>query len=132
MLYTLFKAAHLFLLFAWIGGMVAVALALKYPALIHMQSLKTYDRTITTPAMILALLFGILLGIHGGWFSTGWLGLKILLVLVLSGFHGALVGKLRRAIQQNEYDLKPDGQRFLAIGASLLSAIVILVTTKPF
>ncbi|MEM9010906.1 MAG: CopD family protein [Pseudomonadota bacterium] len=131
MLYDLTKAAHLISLFVWIGGMVAVALALRFPALVHMEPLKAYDRAVTTPAMILALSFGILLGVLGGWFSSGWLGMKILLVLGLAGLHGALVGKLRRAISGNVGDAKPSDRWFLSLGLVLLTLIVLLVTIKP-
>ncbi len=131
MLYNLAKAAHLISLFVWIGGMVAVALALRYPAVVHMRPLKAYDRAITTPAMILALLFGILLGVQGGWFSSAWLGMKILLVLGFSGLHGALVGKLRHAIEENTSEAKPGGVVLLPVGLVLLTLIVLLVTTKP-
>ncbi len=131
MLYDLTKAAHLISLFVWIGGMVAVALALRYPSLIHMKPLKAYDRAATTPAMILALLFGILLGVQGGWFTSAWLGMKILLVLALSGLHGALVGRLRRAVWESSGEAKSGGGRFLPTGLVLLTLIVLLVTTKP-
>ena len=131
MLYDLTKAAHLIFLFVWIGGMVAVAFALRYPALIHIKPLKAYDRAVTTPAMILALSFGILLGVQGGWFSSGWLGMKILLVLGLAGLHGALVGKLRRAVWERPGDAKPSGRWFLPVGLVLLTLIVLLVTIKP-
>lgn len=131
MLYDLTKAAHLVSLFVWIGGMVAVALALRYPALIHMKPLKAYDRAVTTPAMILALLFGILLGVQGGWFTSAWLGMKIVLVLVLSGLHGALGGKLRRAIREDSGQTRLGGQLFLPAGFVLLCLIVLLVTMKP-
>ena len=131
MLYDLTKAAHLVSLFVWIGGMVAVALALRYPASIHMRPLKAYDRAVTTPAMILALLFGILLGVQGGWFTSVWLGTKILLVLGLSGLHGALVGKLRRAVAEGTGEAEPSGKMFLPAGLALLTLIVLLVTTKP-
>lgn len=131
MLYDLTKAAHLISLFVWIGGMVAVALALRYPALIHMAPLKTYDRAVTTPAMILALLFGILLGVQGGWFTSAWLGMKILLVLALSGMHGALVGRLRRAVWESSGQARSGERLFLPLGLVLLTLIVLLVTTKP-
>ncbi|SFJ86667.1 CopD family protein [Jannaschia pohangensis] len=131
MLYELTKAAHLISLFVWIGGMVAVALALRYPALIHMKPLKAYDRAVTTPAMILALIFGILLGVQGGWFTSAWLGIKIVLVLVLSGLHGALVGKLRRAIWDSSDQVVAGGRVFLPVGLGLLVLIVLLVTLKP-
>ena len=131
MLYELTKAAHLVFLFVWIGGMVAVALALRYPALIHMKPLKGYDRTITTPAMILALLFGIWLVVQGGWFTSAWLGMKIVLVLALSGLHGALVGKLRRATSESTEELAPSGAVLLPAGLLLITLIILLVTTKP-
>jgi len=69
MLYELTKAAHLLSLFVWIGGMVAVGIALRFPTGTDMKPLKAYDRAVTTPAMILALALGILLGVQGGWFA---------------------------------------------------------------
>ena len=131
MLYNLTKAAHLVSLFVWIGGMTAVALALRYPADVHMKLLKAYDRTVTTPAMILAFAFGILLGVQGGWFTSAWLWLKIVLVLGLAGLHGALTGKLRRSSREGPSEAEPGGQSFLPIGLVLLTLIVLLATTKP-
>lgn len=131
MMYEIVKAAHLVALFVWIGGMVAVALALRFPARAHLVPLKAYDRRVSTPAMILALLFGILLGVMGDWFSSTWLGLKILLVLGVAGLHGALVGKLRRAVTEGSDDRQVMSGSSLAIGLALLGAIVLLVTTKP-
>lgn len=131
MLYSLTKAAHLVSLFVWIGGMTAVAVALRYPVQVDMQRLKTYDRTVTTPAMILALAFGILLGLQGGWFTSAWIWLKIVLVLGLSGLHGALTGKLRRTNWEDSSAAEAGGQSFLPIGFVLLTLIVVLATTKP-
>lgn len=132
MLYELTKAAHLLSLFVWIGGMVAVGIALRFPTGTDMKPLKAYDRAVTTPAMILALAIGILLGLQGGWFSSAWLGMKILLVLGLSGLHGALVGKLRRTIWEDVREREPSGRTFLPVGFVLLSLIVLLVTIKPY
>ena len=132
MLYNLTKAAHLVSLFVWIGGMTAVALALRYPAPVYMKRLKVYDRTVTTPAMILAFAFGILLGVQGGWFTSAWLGIKLVLVLGLAGLHGALTGKLRRTNWERPSEVEPSGQVFLPIGLVLLALIVLLVTTKPY
>ncbi|WP_179379810.1 CopD family protein [Jannaschia marina] len=131
MLYDLTRAAHLISLFVWIGGMVAVALALRFPARVDLTPLRAYDRAVTTPAMILALSFGILLGVQGGWFSSGWLGLKILLALGLSGLHGALVGKLRRASWESRAAAGPGDRWFLPVGLLLVTLIVLLVTIKP-
>lgn len=132
MLYNLTKAAHLVSLFVWIAGMTAVALALRSPAPIQMQRLKVYDRTVTTPAMILALAFGILLGIQGGWFTSAWLGMKLVLVLGLAGLHGVLTGKLRRTDWEDQLEVEPGGRLLLPIGLVILALIVLLVTTKPW
>ncbi|MEX0371138.1 MAG: CopD family protein [Tateyamaria sp.] len=132
MLYELTKAAHLLSLFVWIGGMVAVAVALRFPTGTYMKPLKAYDRAVTTPAMILALAFGILLGLQGAWFSSAWIGMKIFLVLGLSGLHGALVGKLRRTIWEDVRGSGPSGRTFLPVGFVLVSMIVLLATIKPY
>ncbi len=132
MLYALTKAAHLISLFVWVGGMTAVAIALRHPAILHMAPLKRYDRAVTTPAMLLALLFGILLGVQGGWFTSGWLGAKIVVVLVLAGLHGVLVGKLRHAVNAKAKPAAADSSPILAIGGVCLSVIVLLASLKPF
>ena len=130
MTYLLVKAAHVVSLFVWIAGMAAVALSLRHPVLAFMKPLKAYDRAVTTPAMILAWGFGLFLAVRGGWFPQSWLGLKILLVLALSGIHGALTGKLRRATNVTGEPV-PGGQWFLPTGLALVSGIVLLVTIKP-
>ncbi|WP_305984618.1 CopD family protein [Roseibium sp. MMSF_3544] len=131
MVYELTKTGHLVSLFVWIGGMVAVGLALRYPSSIDLKSLKAYDRAVTTPTMIFALLFGILLAVQGGWFTSAWLGMKIVLVLALAGLHGALVGKLRRVNAEGVGRVRQGGGWLLPIGLLLLTPIVLLVTIKP-
>lgn len=130
MIYDLLKAAHIVALFVWIGGMVAVALVLRYPGTMELQALKAYDRAVTTPAMIFALALGILLGVLGGWFTSVWLGMKILLVLVLAGIHGALTGRLRRAASEAPSERRRREKLFLPLGLAVLTLIVLLVTTK--
>ena len=130
MTYLLAKAAHIVSLFVWIAGMAVVALSLKHPVLAFMKPLRAYDRAVTTPAMILAWSFGLFLAVRGGWFPQPWLGLKILLVLILSGIHGALTGRLRRATNTRS-EPAAGGQWFLPIGLALVSGIVVIVTLKP-
>ena len=130
MIYLLTKALHLVALFVWIGGMVAVALALRRPVPSYLKQLKAYDRLVTSPAMVLAWTFGILLGVQGGWFSQSWLGIKVILVLLFSGLHGVLTGKLRRAATTKN-EAEASGSIFLLIGFALVILIVLLVTLKP-
>lgn len=129
MIYALLKAAHLISLFVWIGGMVAVAIALRHPDRSFLVQLKVYDRAVTSPAMVAAWIFGISLAVMGGWFSQSWLAIKIPLVLVLSGLHGALAGKLRRYASE-AVAIEPSGRLFLPIVLALVAMIVLLVTLK--
>lgn len=130
MIYAITKAAHLVSLFVWIGGMVAVAISLRFPALAFMERLKAYDRAVTTPAMVLALGFGILLAVQGDWFTESWMGMKLLVVLILAGLHGALAGRLRRATK-GPRETEACGQFFMLLGLLLVTLIVLLVTIKP-
>ena len=130
MIYTLTKAAHLVSLFVWIGGMVAVALSLRHPVLSFLKQLKAYDRIITSPAMVAAWVFGILLAVQGGWFAQSWLAIKIPLVLILSGLHGVLAGKLRRSTS-GATDPEAIGHFLLPLGLLLVTLIVLVVTFKP-
>ena len=129
MTYALLKAGHLVSLFVWIGGMTAVALALRHSDRSRLDELKTYDRAITSPAMVAAWVFGLSLAVMGDWFSQSWLVLKIPVVLALSGLHGVLVGNLRR--RTAEPDIREtSGRSFLPIGLVLVAMIVLLVTLK--
>jgi uncharacterized membrane protein len=132
MLYQLLKAAHLVSLFVWIGGMVAVALSLRHAPVDYLKPLKSYDRAVTTPAMVLAWAFGITLAVQGNWFTDIWMMAKILLVLVLSGLHGASTGRLRRSINADRSGGDARAPVFLPLGLALVTLIVLLVTTKPF
>lgn len=129
MIYALVKSAHLISLFVWIGGMTAVAIALRHPGRSFLEQLNAYDRAITSPAMVAAWVFGISLAVMGGWFSQYWLVFKIALVLVLSGLHGVLAGKLRRNRSEAPH-IEPISKHFLLIGLLLVSTIVLLVTLK--
>ena len=130
MVYQFYKAAHLVSLFVWISGMVAVALSLRFHAVECMKQLKAFDRYATSPAMVSAWVFGILLVIEGGWFPQPWLVAKVFVVLVLSGVHGALTGTLRRATE-DPTELESGGSGFLLPVFLIVTAIVLIVTMKP-
>lgn len=131
MAYELLKAGHITAVFIWLGGMMAVALLLGRGSEVT-PPLLTWDRYVTTPAMIVAWAFGMTMAAWAGWFASGWMMAKIVLVLALSALHGVLSGRLRRAAAKGS---APDGfDNRLALCATivLLAAIVLLVVTKPF
>jgi len=89
-------------------------------------------RIILNPAMIAVWIFGLLLAVSGGWFQSGWLHAKLLVVLALSAYHGYMIGYGRKLAR----GLRPASGKALRImnevpGIATV-VIVILVIVKPF
>ena len=139
--YAWIKAAHVIFVIFWIAGLFMLPRYYVY----HQEATpgspeeaRWVDRErklrniILTPAMALVWILGIALAsIIGAW-TEGWLHAKLLVVLLLTGYHGYMVGygkKLARG-------LRPASGKALRIMnevpgiATVL--IVILVIVKPF
>ena len=91
-------------------------------------------RGITTPAMIAAWVFGLWLAFGFGIvdFSQGWMWLKAVMVILLSGIHG-FYGRLLRDFA-NDRNTRP-AKFFRAINEIpfvIAIVIVISVVVKPF
>ena len=82
--------------------------------------------------MIVTWLAGLYLAWAGHWFSAGWLQVKFLLVLALSGIHGFF----SRCVKDFAADRNTRSQKFYRIinevPTALMILIVILVIVKPF
>ena len=96
--YLLFKSLHLIAVISWMAGLLYLPRIFVY----HVENLKeknissifkTMERKlyfyIMTPAMILTWIFGLLLISNLGFeiFSTFWIKLKLLLVILLTIYH---------------------------------------------
>jgi putative membrane protein len=141
MLYLFLKSFHLIAVLTWVGGMLALSVALRAlprpaaaptPAdqpLLH--AIQRWDRRVTTPALGLVWLLGITLAVMGNWEAARWLWLKFAIVAALSGLHGNLSASLRRwLVEQTE----PPARTRLAAGFTLagISAVALLVVLKPW
>ena len=94
-------------------------------------------RAIINPAMIATWVFGLALAWLGpdsryGWFDSGWLKAKIILVLMLAGVHGLFVRWTRDfALDRNRHS-----QKFYRlineVPTVLMILIVLLVVLKSF
>ncbi len=140
-LYGWLKVLHILSLIAWMAAMFYLPRLMVYhvdaaPGSDKSETFKVMERrllkAIATPAMIATWIFGLLLAWQGGWFVSGWLHAKLLLVLILSGMHGYLAGAVRRFAA----DKNTKSARFYRIlnevPTVLLIGIVILVVLKPF
>ena len=141
MLYLWLKAFHVIAIIAWMAGMLYLPRLFVYHSetpkgSIQSDTFKIMERrllkAIINPAMIVAWVLGLYLVWDGGWYTSGWLHAKVLLVLILSGFHGLL----SRLVKDFAADRNTRPARFYRmineVPTVLMIGIVILVIVKPF
>jgi putative membrane protein len=141
--YLWIKSFHLIADIAWMVGLLYLPRLFVYhcqtaPGSESSERFKVMERRllkqITTPAMIAAWLFGILLVLTPGavdW-HAGWWHTKLLGALLLSGFTGAM-SKWRRNFAE---DRNTKSEKFYRIANEvptvLLIVVVIMAIVKPF
>jgi len=135
------KAFHVMAVIAWMAGMLYLPRLMVYHAesqvgSIQSETFKIMERRllkgIINPAMMLTWVLGLFLAWSAFAFKGGWLHAKIALVLVLSGIHGYLSGRVR-AFAEDRNDKSARFYRILnEVPAVLMALIVILVIVKPF
>ena len=140
-LYLWIKAAHVIAVIAWMAGMLYLPRLFVYhcaaePGSPQSETFKVMERrllkAIINPAMVATWVFGLWLAYEGGWFKSGWLHGKLLLVLILSGVHGLFA----RWVKDFAADRNTHSQKFYRIinelPTLLMIGAVILVILKPF
>ena len=137
------KALHVISIIAWMSGLLYLPRLFVYHCATRRGSEESERfkimegrllRQITTPAMIAAWSFGILLVLTPGavdW-HAGWWHTKLLLVVLMSGFHGAS-SKWRRDFLEDRNTRPARFYRFAnEVPAVMMFIIVIMVIVKPF
>lgn len=140
-MYEWLKALHVLAVISWMAGMLYLPRLMVYhvdapPGSVQSETFKVMERRllkgIMNPAMIVTWALGLYLAWAAFGFKGGWLHGKILLVVLLSGVHGYLVGRVRDFAN----DRNTKSGRFYRIinevPAVLMVGIVILVIVKPF
>lgn len=138
-MYLYIKALHVFSVVTLIGGMLAMALALRMAATgvedkeirRFGEAILRWDGFVTTPALAIVWMAGFTMAFGAGWDSSAWLLLKMIPVLFLSGLHGLEGVTLKRLLREG----KRVHRLFAAAPAAILSAFAViawLAVTKPF
>jgi len=145
-MYEWIKAFHIIAVIAWMAGMLYLPRLFVYHCAaekgsVQSETFKVMERrllrAIINPAMVATWVFGLWLAWLGpdsryGWFASGWLWAKIILVLGLSAVHG-LLARWRKDFAQ---DRNRHSQKFYRIinevPTVLMILIVLLVVLKPF
>jgi putative membrane protein len=145
-IYAWLKAIHIIAVIAWMAGMLYLPRLFVYHCAaekgsVQSETFKVMERrllrAIINPAMIATWVFGLSLAwlgpdSHYGWFASGWLQAKIMLVLLLSVAHGLFA----RWVKDFAADTNRHSQRFFRIinevPTVIMVLIVLLVVLKPF
>ena len=145
--YDWVKAAHLIFVIFWMAGLFMLPRYLVY----HQEALAAGNaaeaaswieregkirKIILTPAIIVVWVLGLALalnlGLADGAPGLGWLHLKLLLVFLLTGYHGWTIGYAKK-LAAGKPTLTGKQLRMLnEIPALAVTLIVVLVIVKPF
>jgi len=139
--YLWLKAAHIVFVIFWMAGLFIFPRYLVH----HQEALGRADeaaawveregklrKIILTPSLIAVWAFGLLLAAVGDFWSNGWLHAKLLIVLLLTGFHGWAVAYSKR-LAKGTARLPARRLRMLnEFPALAVVFIVYLVVVKPF
>lgn len=90
----------------------------------------SWDRKVTTPALLLIWAMGLWAALSAGWLAAHWLWIKLVIVFGLSALHGVQSGALRRIaaggpITRADLSWRPPALLFA------LAAVAILAVVKP-
>lgn len=138
--YPWVKAAHVIFVIFWMAGLFMLPRFFIYHHPVQPGSPedalwidreRRLLRIIVNPSMVITWVLGLLLAFNLGW-SEGWLHAKILIVLLLSGYHGWM-SALRRSFARGERPVREKTLRLMnEVPGVALILIVILVVVRPF
>lgn len=141
MTYLWLKAAHVASVLLFVGGTFAMLLAVAAlgtrqageadPAGSLRAAVRWWDARVTAPAMIATWGLGLWVATSGGWFTSGWLLAKLVLVILLSGLHGVLAGRLRRFDPEALPASARPSPLLTALTLVSILCIVVLAIVKP-
>lgn len=140
-IYLFLKSGHVIFMVFWLAGLFMLPRQCIYMLdhapgspgeakwAVRMGKLRSI---ILTPAMIIVWVLGLSMAYAHGHFSSGWLHAKLTLVLVLTGYHGWLVGQTKK-MARGERPLSEKTLRMIGeVPGILLIFIVLLVYFQPF
>ncbi|PKP98207.1 MAG: hypothetical protein CVT76_02860 [Alphaproteobacteria bacterium HGW-Alphaproteobacteria-15] len=140
-IYPFLKAGHVIFMVFWLAGLFMLPRQCIY-MLDHAPGsegeakwatrMGKLRKIILTPSMIIVWVLGLTMAWSGGWFSEGWLHAKLLLVLLLTSYHGWLVGQ-SKMMALGQRPLSESRLRMIGeVPGLLLVLIAVLVYVRPF
>lgn len=134
------NALHIIAAIVWIGGILVMAVVASWSAAQKdlttvsglLRDVRSWSRRVTTPAMLLLWVAGVVMIVAHGQLPHMWLVLKLVLVVLLSGLHGFLSATLRRMAAGEA--VKGEGMiaKATALTIIALALIILLAVMRPF
>jgi len=140
-LYRWMLAIHLMAVIAWMAGMFYLPRLFVYhcaaePGSVQSETFKVMERRllrqIINPSMVVAWAAGLWLVWTGGLLQAAWLEAKLVLVVLLSTFHGMLAIYVRDFAADRNRHSQVFYRAVNEIPTLLMIGIVILAIVKPF
>ena len=147
--YLWVKAAHVIFVIFWMAGLFMLPRYLVYhqealaasgvgspEAALWVEREGKIRKIILTPALVMVWVLGLTLAVNAGLLSgasgLGWLHLKLLLVVILSGYHGWAVGYAKKLVAGKPTLTGRQLRLINEVPAVLVTFIVILAIVQPF
>lgn len=141
MTYLWLKSGHIIFMVFWMAGLFMLPRQMIYchdaaagseEEALWAKRMGLLRKIILTPSLIVVWVLGLLLAMQSGAFSLGWFHAKLLLVIVLTGYHGIMVAR-SKAMARGERPLTEKQLRVYGeVPGILLAFIVVLVVVRPF
>ena len=141
MIYDWLKAGHIIFVIFWLAGLFMLPRFFVYhqestPGSVEETAWVDRERRllkiILLPSIVVVWVLGLVLAFTVDAWSQGWFHAKLLLVLLLSGYHGWMAGYARK-LARGERPLEGRRLRLLNEVPGIAAAlIVVLVIVRPF
>ncbi len=139
--YLWLKAGHIIFMVFWMAGLFILPRQMLYlhpygegspEQGVWADRIGKLRRIILTPSLIVVWVLGLALASTIGAFAQGWFHAKLLLVVLLTGYHGWMVGQAKKMLAGERPLTERQLRMWGEVPAVLLALIVVLVTVKPF
>ena len=139
--YLWVKAVHIIIVIFWMAGLFMLPRFFAYHMECDVGSAEDKAwieretrlmRIILNPAISITWILGIMLILNIGFSAGTWLYAKLILVLILTGFHEMLAKRVKDFAAGKHKKSEKFYRRINEIPALFIILIVLLVVVKPF
>ncbi len=141
MIYLWLKAGHIIFVVFWLAGLFMLPRQMIYmhPAApgsdeeaLWAKRTGLLRKIILTPSLVVVWVLGLALAYVQGVWGESWLHAKLLLVVLMTAYHGIMVGKAKKMARGDRPLSEKQLRMWGEVPGILLALIVVLVVVKPF